>query len=162
MSIGRVSKKTMIGALGAVILTAAFVLAAVLSAEVMRTQGVFVALELEVSPDPFPDITIGVDEPILNFNAVVINPNPESLNVTIGISLLAVAGCALGNVRVTNVSIAGNANVAQDHDLCLSAYTSPIKLIGSVAAAAFDFEIVYAATFLGSAQYTIQAAGETV
>ncbi len=162
MNIGRVSNKVLAGALGAVVLATVVVLAAVLSPQVERTQGVFVALSLTVTPDPFPDITIGVDEMVLNFAANVNNPNPEPLNVTIGITLMAVAGCTLGNVEVVNVSIAGNANIPQSHDLCLGAYTSPVKLVGAVDGAGFAFEIVYALTFVGSAQYTIQAMGESV
>ncbi len=162
MSIGRVSRKTMIGAVVAMGLATAFVLAAVLSAEVQRTQGIFIALDLVVKPDPFPDITIGVDPLVLSFFAEPLNNNPESLDVTVTISLLAVAGCALGTVTVDTVSLSGNAPIAQGDDLCTGLYTAPAQIIGTIAKARWSFEISYSATFVGQAVYTIQASGETI
>lgn len=153
MKIGRVSSKVMLGAFGAVILATAVVLAAVLSAQVTRTQDVFNALEMTVTPDPFPDITIGVNPTAeLIVAATVQNPNPIDLDVTVMVTLLAIEGCLVGTVTVNPAA----------HDLCLSPYTTPSQLIIAGNLIGFDMTFVYSNTFLGRAEYTFQAEGIAV
>ncbi len=145
-----------LGVLGTVIMAAALVAAVIItSAPVERTQSVYTALDLIVSPDPFPDLLSGLEA--TTQQVVIINvTNPTGgaalTGVMVNITLVAVAGCLLGSVTETTFT---------GQDLCLG--VASINANGGFLAVDESFElqivIVYQSTFVGTAEYTFEASG---
>ncbi len=129
-------------------LAAVVVASVILSPEVERTQELFKAIELVVSPNDFPDLTIGV-EPVTEqtVTATVNNPvgNP-AVNVTVSVSLVS-AGCSLGTVTIETT------------DLCLGPWTSAPVPLSPGAGTVFTMVLTYSNSFVGSAEFTFQATG---
>ncbi len=151
--------KMVLGGLAAVVLTAVVVTAVIItSSQVERTQNVFTALELIVSPDPFPDLIAGLGPPLEQIVIInVTNPSggPALTGLVINVTLVAVAGCALGSVTETT---------ATGQDLCLG--VASITANGGLLAVdeSFEIQIViqYQTTFVGTAVFTFEAEGVTV
>ncbi len=159
MKTGRVNRKVMLGTLAAVIMAAAVVSAAViLSAEVARDQNVFGALELTVSPDPFPDLIVGVSstsqlDVVINVTNPAANPTVTGASVTIS---LVSDGCLTGTASESTTLA----------DLCVAPVTLLLDPTGDPLVPGASIEltvtILYSAGFVGVASWTFQAEGTSV